>query len=276
MKKYLIHISPCPNDTYIFDAMLNNKIDTEGIKFNYVLEDIEKLNKSSLNNIPDICKISYHTYIYISHNYNILTSGSALGHNVGPILISKKTIKNEEINNIKIAIPGNYTTANLLLKLAYGNNLNTQEFLFSKIEDAIIKNKVDAGVIIHENRFTFEQKGLKKIVDLGEFWFNKTSLPIPLGGIVIKKNIALETQKTINRIIKRSIEYALNSDSISDFVINNSQEMEKEIVNKHIGLYVNNFSENLDENGQKAILMLFEEAYKKNLINKYEKPTFVE
>ena len=117
---------------------------------------------------------------------------------------------------------------------------------------------------------------MKKIVDLGEFWFNKTSLPIPLGGIVIKKNIALEKQKTINRIIKRSIEYALNSDSISDFVINNSQEMEKEIVNKHIGLYVNNFSENLDENGQKAILMLFEEAYKKNLINKYEKPTFVE
>jgi len=185
--KITLGFSPCPNDTFIFDALVNNKIDTEGLEFESVISDVEDLNKWAFTKKLDVTKLSYHAFSYVIDNYALIDAGSALGNNCGPLLIKKpETILN---SGSLIAIPGKYTTANMLLSLAYPKLNNKTETLFSKIEDKIILNKVDAGLIIHENRFTYHQKGLEKIADLGEYWERKTDLPIPLGGIMVKRDI---------------------------------------------------------------------------------------
>ena len=178
--KLKLGFSTCPNDTFMFDAMVHHKIDTFGLDFDLHLADIEELNQLSLKGELDITKISYAAYTKVSDKYIFLNSGSALGENNGPILISKRKIYPDEVNNLKIAIPGKNTTANMLLSIAYPEAKSKVEYLFSDIEDVVLSDEVDAGLIIHENRFTYEKKGLKKIIDLGEFWERKTNKPIPL------------------------------------------------------------------------------------------------
>jgi 1,4-dihydroxy-6-naphthoate synthase len=253
--------STCPNDTFIFDALVHHKIDTEGLKFDLMLADVEELNKTAFKHEIDITKLSYHAYAYVSDNYTLLDSGSALGNNNGPILISKKKIYPDEIDHLKMAIPGKYTTANLLLSIAYPKALNKTEYLFSDIEEALLSNEIDAGLIIHENRFTYKQKGLKKIIDLGEFWENKTKQPIPLGGIVVNRSLSTELKLKINKLVRKSIEYAYqNPDSSLEFIRKYAQEMDPDVMRKHIALYVNDYSFDLGETGKKAIRTLFKEA----------------
>ena len=262
--------SPCPNDTFIFDAMVHHKIDTEGFDFEYSVADVEELNHAAFNYEPDICKVSYHAYLYLIDKYVLLHSGSALGDEVGPLFISKNIVKKEDIKNLKVAIPGKYTTANLLLSLAYPEIKNKQEILFSNIENELLNGDFDAGVIIHENRFTYHQRGLQLITDLGKEWFKLTHQPIPLGGIVIKRDLSESTKQSINRILKRSVEFAFaNPDSAKDFIRCNAQEMREEVMYKHIELYVNKYTLNLGIKGKKAITTLFEMAVEKKLI-----PTF--
>ncbi len=275
--KLTLGFSTCPNDTFIFDAAVNNKIDTDGIEFDVILADVEELNKKAFEGNIDITKLSFHAYAHVADNYVLLNSGSALGNNNGPLLISKHKIYPDETDDIKIAIPGKYTTANLLLGIAYPNAKNKKEYLFSDIEEAILSNEVDAGLIIHENRFTYEKNGLKKILDLGEYWENMTKMPIPLGGIVINRRHPLEIQKKINNIIKKSLEFAYqNKNSGLDFVKQHAQEMEQEIMYRHIDLYVNKYSIDLGETGKKAINILYEEAEKRKLIKKIKKNIFID
>jgi 1,4-dihydroxy-6-naphthoate synthase len=247
--------------------MVHHKIDTEGFEFEYSMADVEELNLSAFNYQPDICKISYHAYLYLYEKYVLLSSGSALGNEVGPLFISKKLVNKEEIKDLKVAIPGKYTTAHLLLSLAYPQIINKQEILFSNIENVILNGEFDAGVIIHENRFTYHQRGLQLIADLGKTWYQLTNQPIPLGGIVIKRNLPEPVKQSINRILKRSVEFAFaNPDSSREFIRCNAQEMSEEVMYKHINLYVNNYSLELGIKGKKAITTLFEMAVKKKLI----------
>jgi 1,4-dihydroxy-6-naphthoate synthase len=275
-KKITLGFSSCPNDTFIFDAMVHHKIDTEGLAFEVIMADVEELNKRALNQELDVTKISYHAFAYISDNYCLLDSGSALGKNNGPLLISKRKIYQDEINDLKIAIPGKHTTANLLFSIAFPKAKNKIEYVFSEIEDVVLSNEVDAGLIIHENRFTYEKKGLRKIIDLGEYWENETHFPIPLGGIAIKRSLDKDIQLKINRVLKKSVEFAFkNPKSGYLYVKKNSQEMDDEVMYKHINLYVNNFSLDLGKEGREAIQFLYEKAISLGIIGGINEQIFL-
>ncbi len=259
--------SPCPNDTFIFDAMVHGRIDTEGLEFDYFLADVEELNRKALNSDVDITKVSYHAYAYIAQEYLILDAGSALGHRNGPLLISKRRISVDELPSMRIAIPGKYTTANLLFSIAWPDIVDKTEYLFSNIEDALLNNEVDAGLIIHETRFTYYRKGLHKLADMGEYWENLTGLPIPLGAIVINRKISDDIALKVNRIVRRSLEYAYKDSFASyDFVSGNAREMESTAMNNHIKLFVNEFTLNLGKKGREAIIELFRIAGEQGVI----------
>ncbi len=258
--KLTLGFSPCPNDTFIFDALVNQKIDAEGLEFEVQLEDVQTLNEWAIQGKLDISKISYGVFPLVLGNYLALSSGGALGKGVGPLLISKNEVSDKELNIDKeaVAIPGENTTAHLLFSLAYPNALNKKFMVFSSIEKAVLNNEVDYGVIIHENRFTYESKGLKKIIDLGEYWEQRTGLPIPLGGIMAKRSIDKEILKKTDRLIRQSIEYAFNNyPLLTDYVKKNAQEMSEAVMKQHIQLYVNNYSLDLGATGKKSIEVLY-------------------
>ncbi len=256
--KLTLGFSPCPNDTFIFDALVNNKIDTGGLEFNVLLEDVQTLNEWAIAGKLNITKLSYGVLPLVLHEYVVLNSGSALGRGVGPLLISNGDLKKINIEDIAIAIPGENTTAHLLFSLAYPNAKNKFFLRYDKIEDFVESGK-GLGVIIHENRFTYEQKGLHKIIDLGDYWEKETSSAIPLGGIVIKKIIAQEVITKVDALIKKSIEYAYSKyPELNDYIRNNSQEMSEDVMRMHIDLYVNNYSLALGDDGKKAVMKLLE------------------
>ncbi len=275
--KLKLGFSTCPNDTFIFDAMVHGRIDTEGLEFDLVLADVEELNKAAFEHEIDITKLSYHAYAYVANNYLLLNSGSALGNNNGPLLISKQKIYPDEVNDVRIAIPGRYTTANLLLSIAYPDAKNKKEYLFSDIEEVVLSGEMDAGLIIHENRFTYADRGLKKIMDLGEFWETKMQLPIPLGGIVVNRKLSKEVQQKVNRVLRRSLEFAYeNPNAALPFIKQYAQEMDEEVMYKHIKLYVNDFSLDLGDKGKKAIKRLYETASDLNVIHEMPEDIFIE
>ena len=256
--KLTLGFSPCPNDTFIFDALVNKKIDTGDLAFDVVMEDVETLNQLALKGSLDISKISYGVLRLVLDTYIVLNSGSALGTGVGPLVISKQPIAGTEIKNYTIAIPGEHTTAHMLFSLAFPE-ANKKVFLrYDEIEDFVLSaNNTVAGVIIHENRFTYAQKGLVKIIDLGEFWEQKTQSPIPLGGIVARRNMDHSLLEKVDALIKKSIEYSFkNYPGITDYVRKYSQEMEEDVMRKHIDLYVNDYSINLGDKGKNAIMEL--------------------
>ncbi|HEV3414108.1 MAG TPA: 1,4-dihydroxy-6-naphthoate synthase [Puia sp.] len=278
--------SPCPNDTFIFDALVNKKIDTEGLDFDVVLEDVETLNQWALQGRLDISKISYGTLPLIMDRYLLLDAGGALGKGVGPLLIAKQHISLTDIESATIAIPGERTTAHLLFSLAFPTARNKRFMIFSDIEEAVLAEKVDCGVIIHENRFTYQKRGLAKLLDLGEFWEEKTSAPIPLGGIIFRRDLAAPNLATpnpaapnlatpnpaasslpapahlngstlaakVNRLIRKSLEHAFaHYPQLPDYVRTHAQEMDETVMRRHIDLYVNNHSLTLGTDGENAI-----------------------
>lgn len=264
--KMKIGFSPCPNDTFIFDALINKKIDTEGIEFEAVLEDVQTLNDWARKGKLPISKISYGVLPLVLDQYLVLNSGGALGKGVGPLLITLRETGNDaSISGQSVAIPGENTTAHMLFSLAYPRATNKKFQVFSSIENSVLAGETDFGVIIHENRFTYQQKGLKKVVDLGDYWEKKTGLPIPLGGIVIKRDSPLELMRTVQRLIRKSIDYAFaNYPTISEYVKQHSQEMGESVMRQHIDLYVNNFSVDLGADGQQAVeklLKVYQEVH---------------
>jgi 1,4-dihydroxy-6-naphthoate synthase len=268
MTTYTLGFSPCPNDTFIFDALVNGKIDTDGLSFDVQLEDVQTLNEWAKEGKLDFSKISYGVYPLIRHQYNLLKSGGALGKGVGPLLITKNEVrptKYEElhqfVNNSTIAIPGANTTAHFLFSQAFPHAKQKQFMVFYEIEEAVLNGKVDMGVIIHENRFTYQQKGLHKLMDLGEYWETTTGYPIPLGGIVGHQRIDVELQHKVDRLIRKSLEYAFsNYQLITDYVKQHSQEMSEEVMRQHIDLYVNNYSLDLGEDGMQAVEQMLQAA----------------
>jgi 1,4-dihydroxy-6-naphthoate synthase len=255
--------SPCPNDCFMFDAIVHRRIDTEGLEFSVRLADVEALNKAAFAGEADVTKLSYHAFAHCASNYALLDAGSALGRNCGPLLVSKRAISGDEVaaGNLRIAIPGKYTTANFLLGLAFPDARDTTELVFSAIEPALLNDEYDAGLIIHENRFTYEAKGLKKIVDLGEFWERETGAPIPLGGIVVNRSLPDDVKQRVNRALRRSVEYAFAHRAASlPFVREHAQELSEEVMYRHIDLYVNEYSIDLGPEGRRAVELLFERA----------------
>eukprot|EP01118_Nematostelium_gracile_P009609 TRINITY_DN3251_c0_g2_i2.p1 TRINITY_DN3251_c0_g2~~TRINITY_DN3251_c0_g2_i2.p1 ORF type:complete len:282 (-),score=53.22 TRINITY_DN3251_c0_g2_i2:1037-1882(-) len=269
--KLSLGFSPCPNDTFIFDALIHHKIDTEGLEFDVYFDDVETLNQKALKGVLDISKLSFHAFAHVAAQYALLDSGSALGFGVGPLLICKEERfldpSQLERSSPSIGIPGVLTTANFLLGIAYPNLQNKVLKVFSDIEESLLSGEIDLGLIIHENRFTYAEKGLSKIVDLGSFWENLTGCAIPLGGIVINRNIDPEVQHKVNRVLRKSVEYAFaNPKSGINFIREHAQEMEEAVMYKHIELYVNQYSLDLGTEGRKAIDILFKMATEKGLI----------
>lgn len=241
----------------MFGALVNGKIDTKGYSFDLHLADIEELNNLAVGGSPHISKISYGAFPYVSDKYQLLDSGSALGSGVGPLVISMHKIYPDEVSSAKIALPGERTTAHLLFNLAFPNAHKKRFYLFSEIMDVVLSNEADVGVIIHESRFTFQQKGLSKVIDLGNFWEQRTSLPTPLGGIVIDKNLPLDVKVDINQLLHDSIEFGFqNPQEVMPFVRQYAQEMNEDVMLKHIELYVNRYSLGLDLKGRNAIVEL--------------------
>ena len=265
--KLTIGFSPCPNDTFIFDAMVSGLIDTKGIEFEYILEDVETLNKWAAEGKLDITKLSYHAFLHTADQYALLHSGSALGKGVGPLLVASKPLDLKNIAGWKIAIPGQHTTANLLLSLAYPEAQDKEELVFSEIENAVVDGRYDAGLIIHESRFTYRQKGLHKLLDLGDWWEQNMRAAIPLGGIVIKRSFDKDVCATVDDIIQRSLQYAWQQyPALSEFVTSNAQEMDEEVMRKHINLYVNEYTNDIGSEGRQSIQTLFEKAKAAGLI----------
>ncbi len=249
--------SPCPNDTFIFDALVNNKIDTGGLQFEAMLEDVQTLNQWALQGKPDITKLSYGVLPLVLEKYIVLNSGSALGKGVGPLLISNSEYKIANIEECLVAIPGEHTTAHLLFSLAYPRAKHKTFLRYDEIEHFVQEGK-GLGVIIHENRFTYADKGLHKITDLGDYWEKETGKSIPLGGIVIKRSIDTSIQLQVDNLIRQSVEYAYRNhyEELTDYVKEHSQEMSEAVMRKHIDLYVNNHSVDLGETGKEAIQKL--------------------
>jgi 1,4-dihydroxy-6-naphthoate synthase len=288
--KLTLGFSPCPNDTFIFDALIHHKIDTGGLEFEVQYQDVETLNQKAFQGELDITKLSYHAFAYAVNDYELLDSGSALGSGVGPLLIAKDPAlaarlkkvleKKEELNiaesGLKIGIPGKYTTANFLLGLAFPNLESKVELVFSDIEDSLLGETIDLGLIIHENRFTYQAKGLHKVVDLGDFWEQTTNNPIPLGGIVVKRSLDEGLKLKINRLVRESVQFAFeNPKSGLDYIRSHAQEMEEDVMYKHIELYVNNYSKDLGGEGRRAIQHMFDKAQELKLIPALDKRLFL-
>lgn len=273
--KLTLGFSPCPNDTFIFDALIHHKIDTEGLDFEVFFDDVETLNQKAFNADLDITKLSYHAYAYAIKDYVLLDAGSALGFGVGPMLICKKP---QDLNNpeLRVGIPGKYTTANFLLSLAYPHLKNKQAMVFSDIEQKLLNDEIDLGLIIHENRFTYQDKGLQKVQDLGEYWETETQSAIPLGGIVIKRSLSDDVKQKVNRLIRKSVEFAFeNPASALPFIKLHAQEMDEKVMYQHIDLYVNKYSVDLGIEGKKAIQTLFNQAFEKGIIKKVDQHLFL-
>jgi 1,4-dihydroxy-6-naphthoate synthase len=259
-----IGFSPCPNDTFIFDAMVNNKIDTEGLSFSTVLEDVQTLNEWAIKGKLAVTKLSYGVLPLVMQHYKLLNSGSALGKGVGPLLISAPGQTSLKVEDQLVAIPGQNTTAHLLFSFKYPHATNKVFLRYNEIEDFVLSGK-GLGVIIHENRFTFESRGLNKITDLGDFWEQTTGAHIPLGGIVVKKELDTPLQQKIDRLIHKSIAYAFDQyPALNDYIRNHAQEMEEQVMRQHIDLYVNEFSLSLGNTGKDAVLQLLKVYYEMN------------
>ncbi len=272
-----LSISTCPNDTFIFEALVNNRIDTHGLSFNLHMADIEELNTLALNGQADVIKLSYAVYPWVSASYQMLNTGSALGKGVGPLVVSKRKIYPDELHDASVAIPGEKTTANLLFSIFFPSAKQKSVVLFSDIEEAVASNAFDAGVIIHESRFTYQKKGLQKVADLGEIWEKSTQLPIPLGGIAIRRSLPETIKKRAEASIRSSLEFALANSAITEpFVRIHAQEMDAETIWKHIGLYVNNYSLNLASEGKRAIEKLWSESHRLAGASEIQRPAFLE
>jgi 1,4-dihydroxy-6-naphthoate synthase len=286
MKSLSLAYSPCPNDTFIFFAMVHGKMNTGNLSFTEELLDVETLNRKALNAEFDITKVSYHAFGHLRERYRLLRAGGALGRGCGPLLITKNDFTVEELRNKRIAIPGTLTTAYLLLQLYYAGSVPPKSALntwpsaiapmqFDKIIQAVAHDEVDAGLIIHESRFTYHSYGLQRIIDLGEWWEKETGLPLPLGGIVAKRSLGDVLITEINNLLKQSVHSAFqNPPGLMRYIKKHSQELTDDVINQHIDLYVNDFSIDIGDEGEKAVTELLSRAEDAGIIPKSDRPAF--
>jgi len=275
MHQLSLGYSPCPNDTFIFYGLIHRKIDCPNVVFNERLEDVETLNQLALQGQLDLTKISYHALGHLREDYVLLRSGSALGRGCGPLVVATQATSMSKLRGQKIAIPGALTTANLLLQLYSVGYEDLLILPFDQIMEAVITGQAAAGVIIHESRFTYQQYGLKQILDLGQWWEEDSGYPIPLGGILAKRSLGTDLIRQIDAALRQSIEYAFSQpQEPQDYIKKHAQELEDEVIRNHINLYVNNFSLDLGE-GVLAIKTLLQRAEERDLIPSCDLPLFV-
>ena len=275
-KVLTLGFSPCPNDTFMFYPLVHNLVDMEGLSYRERLEDVETLNRLALKGELDVSKVSYHALGHIREDYALLRSGSALGRGCGPLLVATDPIAPSALRDKTIAVPGHYTTAKLLLRLFDPALTNFKVMPFNEIMEAVLSGSVDAGLIIHESRFTYQGLGLHKLLDLGEWWEEETGLPIPLGGIVARRSLGAETIAAVERSLKAGVEYARSRpDEAARYIGEHAQEMSPEVCAAHIGLYVNDYSSDLGDEGVRAITCLFQRAEQAGLIPPSVMPLFI-
>ncbi len=277
MQTLTIGYSPCPNDTFIFYGLIHGKVQIPGVEFLERLEDVETLNRMALDGRLDITKVSYHAMGHLRERYALLRSGGALGRGCGPLLVAKPGTRLSDLKAGKIAVPGMLTTAYLLLRLYDPALTNITVMTFDRIMEAVSGGDAAAGLIIHESRFTYPMYNLEKLLDLGEWWENHSGLPIPLGGILGKRALGKDVLLGIENAIRESLRYArLHPDEVLDYCRRHSQEMDESVMMSHIGLYVNDFSLDLGEDGLTAVRRLFAEAEERGVMPPCDKPLLVE
>lgn len=272
MEKKVIRVahSPDSDDAFMFYAINQNKIDTKDYQFIDILSDIETLNKEALKGTYEVSAISIHTFPYVADKYALLSSGASMGDNYGPMIVSKEKISSNELKNKKIAVPGTLTSAFLALSLYLGTNKFNYEIInFDEIIPAVKEGKVDAGLIIHEGQLTYKDEGLKCIVDLGKWWYERTGgLPLPLGGNVIRKDLGERTIKEISEILRESIKYSLeHREEAVEYALKYARGMDRIKADKFIGMYVNDLTIDYGEKGRKAVELFLREAYEKGFID---------
>jgi 1,4-dihydroxy-6-naphthoate synthase len=277
METLSLGYSPCPNDTFIFFPLVHGKVDTHGLTFREILEDVETLNQMARKSQLDITKASFHAFGHLRDDYCLLRSGGALGKGCGPLVVAREETDMHALRGKTIAIPGELTTAFLLLQIFDPELKRKVKIMaFNEIIDAVKCGQVDAGLIIHESRFTFQREGLKKVIDLGDWWERETGHPIPLGGIFAKRKLGPGLITEVDGYLRRSIEYAFAhvEESVS-YIKQHAQELEDEVINQHIGLYVNHYSFDIGESGQRAVEELFRRAEGQGIIKSSKKSLFI-
>ncbi len=269
MQELNIAFSSCPNDTFIFYALINNKLPDFPFKLNTYIADVEELNNLAFYEKFHVTKISFNALGYLQDKYTLLDSGSALGEKCGPLIITKDLNSINELDNKLVSLPGKYTTANFLFDIAVLVNVKKNFVKFDEIIDSILSSKADAGVIIHESRFTYENYNLKCLLDFGEWWEESTKLPIPLGGIAVSNKISENDMKIIDKYLKLSIKYAYeNFAEAKDFIKEYAQEMDENTIKSHIELYVNDYTYSLGEKGEEAVRYFIKKGFEKTIFNK--------
>lgn len=275
MQEMSLGFSPCPNDTFIFNALINGLIDSGDLSFRERLEDVETLNAAVIAGLLDVSKVSFHLFGHVRESYALLPSGGALGRGCGPLVVSRSLEEAENLHGKTVAVPGRFTTAALLLRL-FNPGLEKVVYLpFHEIMPAVAEGRVDAGVIIHESRFTYPSFGLRKLVDLGEWWETETGHPIPLGGIVARRSLGTDLGRRIGELIRRSVEYAFSHpEAARGYIARHAQEMSEEVCQAHIALYVNKYSLDYGADGAAAIKCLFRLAEEKGIVSGSSSPLF--
>jgi len=259
--------SPDPDDAFMFYALAHNKIPTGNLAFAHELQDIETLNRRCLKQELDISAISLHAFAYLSDKYALLSSGCSMGDRYGPMVVAKKAYTIEELKNLRIAVPGTLTTAFLSLSLLLGSKFQYEVVPFDEILNAVEQGKVDAGLIIHEGQLTFQNQGLKLVVDLGVWWYEKTGLPLPLGGNVVRKDLGADIISEASRLIRESIHYGLNhrKEALA-YALQYGRDLDTGLADKFVGMYVNDWTVDYGEKGRKAVQMLLTEGHKAGVI----------
>jgi len=277
MRQLTLGYSPCPNDTFIFYGLIHGKVELPGLQIRERLEDVETLNQLALDSLLDLTKISYHALGYLRKDYVLLRSGGALGRGCGPLVVAKSRLNALDLQGKTIAIPGRLTTANLLLQLHSEGFERVVEMPFHEIMAAVTSGDVDAGVIIHESRFTYQDRGLVKVMDLGQWWEEETGYPIPLGGILARRELGSTRIKMIENALRESVRYAqAHPQQPKDYIRKHAQELSESVIESHIALYVNEFSVDLGEEGVQAIETLFSRAEQRGIIPHSDLQLFVE
>lgn len=267
--------STCPNDTFIFHALAHNLIDCGDLTFNITLKDVETLNQDARTGKFDISKLSFAAIGHLQDTYSILRSGAALGRGCGPLVVARPGFNLMELNSKRVAVPGNWTTACMLLGLYMSERPDAVPMPFDQIMPAVAKGEFDFGLIIHEGRFTYKEYGLINLLDLGQWWEHKTSLPIPLGGISIRKDISTEIAKQVEAAVRDSVRYALNNkNAANDYIKKYAIELKPSVIRQHIDLYVNEFTIDLGQEGIAAIETLFTMARDRKIIPDSNAPLF--
>ncbi len=276
MSKLTLGFSPCPNDTFIFYALVHGKIPAGGLAFRELLEDVESLNRLVLQRSLEVSKISFHLLGHIRDEYALLRSGGALGRGCGPLVVGRTRCDPRELRGKRIAIPGQYTTASLLLRLFDPSLEGLVVMPFHEIMGAVTRGEVDAGVIIHESRFTYGEQGLHAILDLGKWWEEDTGEPIPLGGIVARRDLGIETLQVVEDALRRSVLFAqAHPEAARTYIRAHSQEMSDEVCTAHINLYVNRHSVDLGDDGEAAVRTLLERAESAGVIPRSTRSPFI-